>query len=140
LAISQARCGASASAPAAIVTHGAGEEKYAARRRSMSAAMPRPSSSTIDQYLPYIAAAANSPASAASSTRRVSNERRNHSVVAPHSGSRIVFTLNLSPWKLKKGTSVSSASPITRFSPSRNRAQSRHAIHSARPTLVIASR
>ncbi len=102
--------------------------------------MPSPSSRKIDQYLPYIAAAAPSPASAASSTRRVANERRNHRVVAAHSGSSTVFTLNLSPWKLKNGTSVSSASPSTRFSPSRNRAQSRQAIHSARPTLTIASR
>jgi hypothetical protein len=90
--------------------------------------------------LPYIAAAAKSPASAASTARRDSNERKNHSVVAAHSGSRIVFTLNLRPWKLKNGTSVSSASPTTRFSPSRNRAESRHAIHSARPTFAIASR
>jgi hypothetical protein len=123
-----------------MVTHGAGERKYAARRESLSAATPSPSSRKIDQYLPYMAAAAKSPASAASNGRRVSNERRNHSVVAAHSGSRIVFTLNLRPWKLKNGTSVSNASPTARFSPSRNRADSRHAIHSARATLTMASR
>ena len=70
-----------------MVTHGAGERKYAARRGSLSAATPSPSSRKIDQYLPYIAAAAKSPASAASNGRRASNERRNHSVVAAHSGS-----------------------------------------------------
>ena len=40
-------------------------------------------------------------------------------MVAAHSGISTVFTLNFSAWKLKNGTSVSSARPKTRFSMSR---------------------
>ena len=46
-------------------------------------------------------------------------ERRNHSVVAAQAGINTVFTLNFRAWKLKNGTSISSASPATRFSLSR---------------------
>jgi len=69
---SQARCGANKIAPTAMVTHGAGDRKYSPRRGSARAAMPRPASRKIDQYLPIIAAAAAAPASAAQNTPRVS--------------------------------------------------------------------
>jgi len=51
-----------------------------------------------------------------------------------------VFALNFRAWKLKNGTSVSSASPAARFSPSSQRADRIQAIHKASPANVIASR
>src|SRR3954451_3164806 len=92
---SQTTCGASASAPTAIVIQGAGERKYAARRRSISAAMARPASRKIDQYFPYIQAAAPRPASAAYPGLRSRYERRNQNVAAAHSGISTVLTLYL---------------------------------------------
>ncbi len=103
--------------------------------------MPSPSSRNTDQYLPYIAAAAPSPASAASSTRRVSNERRNHSVVAAHSGISTVFTLNLSRMEIEERHQREQREPHARAFRRRETARmSRQAIHSARPTFTIASR
>src|ERR1700730_8817032 len=93
---SQIRCGASASPPTTMVTQGAGERKYFARRGSVTAATASPSSSTPDQYFPYIATAAKRPASAASRKRRVSNERRKNKVVAAQRGISTVLRLNLS--------------------------------------------
>src|SRR5436190_8948895 len=126
--------------PAAIVIHGAAERKYAVRRESVTAATASPASSTIDQYLPSIAAPAAAPARAADTRSRSSNERRNHNVVAPHSGISTVLALYFSAWKLKNGTRVSSASPATRFSPSSQRAERIHAIQSVSPARLIASR
>src|SRR5437762_9640806 len=117
--------------PTTIVIHGAGERKYALRRGSRNAAMASPSSKNIDQYLTYMALAADTPASAASRTRRVSNDRRKAKVVAAQSGMRMVLELNFKALKLKNGTRVRSANPSTRLSPSRKRAESRQAIHSA---------
>src|SRR5262245_28819471 len=99
-AASQARCGASTSAPMAIVTHGAAEQKYWRRRGSTIAASPSPAISEIDQYLPSMAAPAPSPANAANAMLRVSNERRNHQVVAAHSGMSTASTLNFRARKL----------------------------------------
>src|SRR4051794_17042576 len=126
--------------PTTSVIHGAGERKYAPRRGSTSAASASPVSKNIDQYLPYIAAAAKRPASAASTRRLLSNERRNMKVVAAQSGISTVLELNFKAWKLKNGTSVSSANPSTRLSPSRKRAERRQAIHSASATLTMARR
>src|SRR5262249_650804 len=106
----------------------------------MTAARPSPSSKNIDQYFPYIAAAAKTPASAASRARRVSNEHKNNKVVAAQSGMRIVLELNFKAWKLKKGTRVRSANPSTRLWASRKRAESRQAIHSANAALAIERR
>ena len=133
-------CGLSASDPTATVTHGAGERKKAALRESLTAATIRPMIGTIDQYLPSIAAAAARPASAAYASSRVSNERRNHNVVAAHNGISTVFALYLSAWKLKNGTRVSSARPAARFSPSSQRAESTQAIQRPRPATVMARR
>jgi hypothetical protein len=61
-------------------------------------------------------------------------------VVTAQSGISTLFWLNFNAWKLKNGTSVSKASPMTRFWPSRKRAESRQAIHSASPAVAIARR
>ena len=79
-------CGASKTAPTTTVIHGAAERKYAARRGSVSAPSASPASMMIDQYLPSMAAAAPTPASAAQPGRRVSNDSRNHHVVTAQNG------------------------------------------------------
>src|SRR5690242_6200992 len=112
---SQTRCGAIAAAPTAIVTHGAADLKYAARRESSTAARPRPASRKIDQYFPSMASAAHRPASPAQPMLRRSNERRKQKVAAAHNGIKIVLAFIFKAKKLKKGTSMRSASASTRF-------------------------
>src|SRR2546430_10916035 len=102
-----------------MVSQGAGERKYCARRGSASAAMPSPASRKIDQYFPIMAAAAAAPASAAHTALRVSYERRKNQVVSAHNGISTVLALYFSAWKLKNGMKVSSSSPAIRFSASR---------------------
>src|SRR3569832_150625 len=102
-------CGPNNSAPTPTVIHGADERKYSARRASASAATPKPASRKIDQYLPIMAAAAPTPASAAHNALRVSYERTKNHVAIAQSGISTVLALYFNEWKLKKGMNVSSS-------------------------------